>query len=214
MVKRENPQYWQENPSPIKLRYLNRYSLGDSALDIGTGAGYYANELISKGIWVVGIDLEPRANYDFPCIQGRISAIPLGNRFDTVIAFDVLEHEREEQRALEELWRVTGKRLILSVPNADDHLLTTYNLTFKHHIDKTHLRVYEVSELRRKLETAGFRVRTLQLDGPVSPAFLAEFVPRWLSGMTRFLLKGLFRMGILRNSALMADIYVVADRIR
>ncbi|MCP4422159.1 MAG: class I SAM-dependent methyltransferase [Chloroflexi bacterium] len=60
-------------------------------------------------------------------MQGRLNALPLTNTFDTVLAFDILEHESDEANALQELRRITGKRLLISVPNADDSLLIPYN---------------------------------------------------------------------------------------
>ena len=68
------------------------------------------------------------------------------------------------------------------------------------------------SELHRKLEQAGFHILHIGKEGPVSPAFLAEFIPvKLLRGPIRLALKGLHRLRILYNSQLMADLYVVAE---
>ncbi len=202
---------WQLRPSPVKLNYINQYAVGRTALDVGTGAGFYANALVERGFQVVAIDVEKRLKIGYPYIQASVSAVPLVYPFDTVLAFDVLEHEVHETRALSELRRLTAKRLILSVPNADDHLLTPYNLTYKHHIDKTHQREYTVEELRLKLERSGFQVHAIQKEGPVNPAILAEFMPNWLRKLTRLSLKGSHRLHLLRNQHLMADLFVVAE---
>lgn len=205
-------KYWQSSASPLKLRYLDQYATGQTALDVGCGAGHYGRALRQKGFQVVGLDLEPRPEIDFPCFQARLQALPLSKSFDTVLAFDVLEHEANETQALSELSRVTGNRLILSVPNADDHLLTRYNLTYKHHIDKTHFREYTLEEIGQKLKSCGFHIVEINKEGPVSPAILAEFVPGWLQGVTRIFIKGLHRLHLLQNAQIMADIYVVAER--
>jgi len=208
----EHGKWWQVAASPVKLRYLNHYAIGRTALDLGTGAGHYARTLMEREFQVIGLDLQPYKNQGFPCVQARLNAIPFAHPFDTVLAFDVLEHEADEIGALRELRRATGRRLLLSVPNADDRLLIPYNLTYKHHIDKTHQREYQEEELRRKLEQAGFHILHINKEGPVSPAFLAEFIPvKLLRGPVRLALKGLHRLHILYNPQLLADLYVVAE---
>ncbi len=203
---------WQMAPSPVKVRYIAQYAVGTTALDLGSGMGFYAHALTRRGFRVVGMDLAPPAEGIAAVTQARLSAVPFARPFDLVLAFDVLEHEDDEQQALTELRRLVGRRLLLSVPNADDDRLIPYNLTYKHHIDKTHRREYTVAELRQKLQAAGFRLLVMQTEGPVNPALLAEFVqPHALRRPVRLLLKLLHRTGILSNAQLMADIYVVAE---
>jgi len=204
--------WWQYAPSPVKLRYLQKYAVGRTALDIGTGRGFYAQMLQRLGYQVIGVDLRPQAGVVFPLSQARLSAVPFAHPFDTVVAFDVLEHEPNEAAALGELRRLTRQRLLLSVPNADDSLLLPYNLTYKHHVDKTHQREYTAEELQAKLEQAGFQIFLLQAEGPVNPAIVAEFVrPRWLRPVMRLGVRTLHRLKVLDNPALRADLYVVAE---
>ncbi len=210
-LSRQQAKAWQLAASPTKLSYLKDFATGASALDIGCGAGHYTFYLQQQGFQVTAVDLEPNTQITTPVIQASLNALPFSTFFDTTICFDVLEHEPDEQQALAELRRITGKRLILSVPNADDSRLIPYNLTFKHHIDKTHQREYFVDELQSKLEEAGFRILVLYKEGAVSPAILAEFLPGFLQRPFRFLLKGLFKLNLLKNNNLMADLYVVAE---
>jgi len=204
--------WWQYALSPVKLRYLQEYAVGQTALDIGTGCGFYAQALQHLGYRVVGVDLCPQAVAGFPLVQARLSSLPFTRSFDTVVAFDVLEHEEDETRALTELRRLTRRRLLLSVPNADHERLLPYNLTYKHQTDKTHRREYHVDELQDKLENVGFRILVLRREGPVSPAVLAEFVrPAFIRPLACLLLKALHRLKVLYNPALMADLYVVAE---
>lgn len=203
---------WEFSASPLKLRYLEKYAVGSTALDIGTGAGHYARALVARGYDVVGLDVEPRKHAGYGFVQARLRAIPFKVSFDTVLAFDVLEHETDEAMALRELRRVTGKRLLLSAPNADDRLLVPYNLTFKHHIDKTHEREYFESELYEKLQSAGFRILHLSKEGPVRPAIIAEFMPvAAMRTPARIFVKALYRLRLLKNSELMADLYAVCE---
>jgi SAM-dependent methyltransferase len=203
---------WRTSASPVKMRYLEQFAAGKTALDLGTGAGHYARALKERGFRVTGLDRDPLAHFDFPFIQARLNAIPFRGPFDTVLMFDVLEHEVDEAGALRQLRRITGQRLLLSVPNGDDRLLTPYNLTYKHHVDKTHQREYLAPALHDKLEQAGFRVLRLTKEGPVHPALFAEFLPLTvLRAPARLALKALHRLGLLGNRQLMADLYAVAE---
>ena len=203
---------WRVAPSPVKLRYITRYAVGPRVLDVGTGSGFYARFLREQGYHVVGVDLAPTLESRISVVQARLCALPFASPFDTVLAFDVLEHEADEAQALTELRRLTRHRLLLSVPNADHGLLPVYNLTYKHHLDKTHHRTYTEESLRARLEAAGFKVLVLQREGPVHPAVLAEFVrPSLLRTPVRMLLTLLHRLRVLYNPRLMADLYVVAE---
>ena len=202
---------WRVSPSPIKQRYL-RWACGSTVLDIGTGKGFYGTMLQERGMRVVGVDLHPAQGLSFPVVLARLSALPFSSPFDTVLAFDVLEHEEAGGQALQELRRLTQQRLIISVPNADHSRLPLYNLTYKHHIDKSHYRAYDIGILRAKLEAAGFRVLLMTKEGPVHPAVFSEFVrPALLRPLIRLLLHLLFRLKVLDNPDLRADLYAVAE---
>lgn len=214
MSESDSRQWWRQQMSPVKRRYVQQFAQGKTALDIGVGAGFYGRLLQKKGFEVVGVDLDPQSNLSYPLVQARLAKLPFQQPFDTVLAFDVLEHEPLEREALHELRRLTRQRLLLSVPNADDALLTPYNLTFKHHIDKTHQREYLVAGLSEKLTEAGFRVHQITRQGSVSPALFSEFVrPSLLRRPAQFVIKVLFKLKFLHNARLLADLYVVAEPV-
>ena len=79
-----------------------------------------------------------------------------GESCDTVICLNVLEHIADDRRALENMRHVLapGGRLVLLVP-ALRGLYGTLDTFLYHH------RRYNKAELREKLESAGFRIRTL-----------------------------------------------------
>lgn len=209
------PKSWLVAPSPMKFRYVDEYSCGKTALDIGSGSGFYARRLAQRGFNVVSTGLADPAPGHHHSVQARLSSLPFDTEFDTVLCFDVLEHEVREKEAVRELRRVTGKRLLLSVPNEDDSRLRPYNVTYKHHIDKTHVREYPRDRLLCLLEEGGFHILTIEGQGPVNPAFFAEFIrPRILRGFVRILIKALHRLHLLRSPDMMADLYVVAEPAR
>ena len=207
-----NQKFWASAPSPTKLKYIDEYASGNTVLDIGAGFGHYSKHLKKKGFDVTSIDIEKNCPPFTPFVLASLDQLPFKGQFDTVICFDVLEHEKNESKALVELSRVTATRLLLSVPNGDNALLTPYNLTFKHFTDKTHWREYTLEELKMKLESVGFNIVEIKREGSVDPSFLAEFVPtRLLKKLTRIGIKFLVKINLLKNERLLADIYVVAE---
>ena len=87
--------------------------------------------------------------------------------FDTLLAYDVLEHLADPGAVLEGLRRVAGTDALLhvSVPNArhwslvrDLVLRGTFGYTHTGHRDATHLRWLTPRDLRALLEGGGWRV--------------------------------------------------------
>jgi len=96
-------------------------------LDVGCGEGFTLSRFKEKNIGkeLEGIDyLETaielgRKNHpDLKLKQGNIYKLPYkDNSFDLVICTEVLEHVERPQEALKELVRISGKYIMLSVPN-------------------------------------------------------------------------------------------------
>ncbi len=85
-------------------------------LEIGVGNGTVSNYLKDKGFKVVTCDIDAKLN---PDKVGDIAALPFqNNEFDTITAFEVLEHLPLEKipSALKELHRVCTKNIIISIP--------------------------------------------------------------------------------------------------
>jgi len=114
-------------------RYVDR---GSSILEIGGGTGYVAEKLIAKGFSVHLSDIH--ANGLFFAQKRGIQKLyqfdlfypPFEEEFDVVCLFDVLEHLKEEERALtclKKMLKPEGK-IIFTVPahqwlwNRDDRI--------------------------------------------------------------------------------------------
>ena len=204
------------DPSKFIFDFVEKNTVGKKVLDVGSAQGWYIKYLKDLGFEVTASDLEKAIEFDdVPFVQILGADLPFeSNSFDTVLAINVVEHIEDEKKILSELARVTKKRLLLSVPNADDDLLQKYNLTFRHQTDKSHQREYSQKNIKKKLEQAGFEVRVVVLDGPVIPTVFAEFLPSdFLKTIGRKMINWLFTAGILKNSNLQADIFVVADKV-
>ena len=98
-----------------------------SILDVGCGEGFTLERLQDAGIGkkLEGVDYLDTAiqigRKQFPQFtlrQGNIYALPYqDNSFDLLICSEVLEHLEHPDEALKELFRVTKKYVVFSVPN-------------------------------------------------------------------------------------------------
>ena len=90
---------------------------GDSILEIGPGPGLLTALLSRLGIKVTTLDTDERL---LPDIVGGVTAMPCASKsFDTVCAFQVLEHLPWDSLvpALSEMRRTARKKVIFSVPD-------------------------------------------------------------------------------------------------
>ncbi|NTV31262.1 class I SAM-dependent methyltransferase [candidate division WWE3 bacterium] len=202
-------------PAPGKIKDIDTYVSGNTLLDIGCAQGWYAQHAMKKGMKVLGTDLE---NFmvvkDVPFQQISFGQVdPGGDRtFDTVLMYDVLEHIVDEDDALRQLQKICNKRLLLSVPNADDKNLTDYNVTLTNRKDMTHQRYYTPDYLRKKLAEHGFEVIHMRYDGAVLPGIIGEFIrPKLLGKVISKIFNKLLFIGALK-SPYFGDLYVVADK--
>jgi SAM-dependent methyltransferase len=209
---------WQSSPSQLKLDYLRRYAVGETALDVGCGRGWYASALADAGFVVSAID--SACGFDDPRIDVTEAVVTTllpypDAAFDTVVMFDILEHLPEEDAILEEVARVCRRRLILSAPHADDGFLPRYGLTYLHRTDHTHLRDYTPDSLCQKLEAHRFATHHVALEGRAHiPLVFSEFVRggRAIRTLVRWGITALYKIGIVTNPRIAGDIFWVGDR--
>lgn len=204
----------EQNMSPTKIKYIKQFRIGTTVLDIGCGLGQYSKYLTKKGVQVIAIDIENRFKdkNGFVFCKASGDALPFKDKsFDTVLIFDVLEHIKNDERVLSELQRVT-KCVIGSVPNKDDEKLHKYNLTFKHHIDKTHFREYTLYEMKTMLNRFGFDVIEINPEGSISSLIVEDFIRNSFLRLCVILpLKVLRKIGLIEKEKLYADIFWVAS---
>lgn len=147
------------------LRQFQRLSPG-LLLEVGCGAGTLLYELTQKGFRCEALETSPAALE----IAQRINA---GNvsfhhsakadwtgKFDYLCAFEVLEHIKDDAKALKEwqTWLKPGGRLFISVP-AHMKKWTASDVW------AGHFRRYEKTELVCLLEESGFSVELLESYG-------------------------------------------------
>ena len=147
---------------------------GLAVLDLGFGAGHFAERIRPACRYLAGLELDPGAaaegaRFFDDAVTGDIFegiSGPWKEPFDVVVAGDVLEHLPEPERALA-LFRPLLKPdglLLVSLPNVANVtvrlglLVGRFPATDRGILDRTHLRFYTRRTGRELLARSGFRV--------------------------------------------------------
>lgn len=145
-------------------------------LDVGCGTGAVGRQLREEGAReLVGIELDPKAAaearkaYESVIATGVEQALAeLDGPFDTILAYDVLEHLVDPWSVLRELRELgaPGARLQVSIPNAR-HVSLFWDLIFRGtfgytrqggHRDDTHLRWFTRKDIVAAISDADWEV--------------------------------------------------------
>ena len=167
---------------------------GATVLELGPAAGYFTRHLRDWGCTVDVIEIDPQAAEEVSgaartVIVGDLASATTwerlaGQRYDTIVCADVLEHLVDGRALLERLRAVLapGGQLLLSVPNVA-HSAVIAGLLDEHFdyghegiLDPTHVRFYTRRSLAALLDEAGFVVD--EWDGVVVEAYATEFRTR------------------------------------
>jgi len=107
-----------------RFRSAKGWLVGDSILDVGCGLGDFLNS-IKTTYRIAGIEVNS-VRVEYTNRRLGQDTVKLGNldlgldfeddSFDTVTCLELLEHLEDPQKALEELVRVSRKRVIITVP--------------------------------------------------------------------------------------------------
>lgn len=147
-----------------------------SVLDAGCGDGLIEKYLKeSADINIVAVDYNPvrvkRIAEEFEnikVIEADLVSLDLHREFDIIICSQVLEHIDEDDRVLKNLHRhlKTAGILILGVPNEGCFLAQIRNRFLQPQIGRTtdHVNFYTENVIRGKIESAGFRVRSVMYE--------------------------------------------------
>jgi 2-polyprenyl-3-methyl-5-hydroxy-6-metoxy-1,4-benzoquinol methylase len=171
-VSTSKPESYFEQARP-ELVALLPARLG-RVLDIGCGAGGVGRSIRDRADHLTGIELDPvaaeraRAAYD-EVHTGAVDDVlaTVVGPFDTVLAYDVLEHLADPASVLRRVHALAapGALIHVSVPNArhwslvrDLVLRGTFGYTETGHRDETHLRWLTPRDLTALLETGGWHV--------------------------------------------------------
>lgn len=168
-----------EQPDRNTLEFLLKYG-GSPSLDVGCGIGTYVEALSKKGIRSCG--LEVRADcLDTAERHGRKvdlydgATIPYGDRsFDTVLAVEVLEHVEDWKSLLNEMVRVSSRRVLVTTPNIGVLCgMAKHGVVPWHILEATHVNFFTIEAWRKWiLNTKGvhgfvFPFGDLSLNGEI-----------------------------------------------
>jgi ubiquinone/menaquinone biosynthesis C-methylase UbiE len=187
-------QFLMAEPDPAfarraKIIFENlELSSGQKILDAGCGRGFYLKVLSSLplNLDIYGLDLNPEylklaaeilKEERVRLLKRDITSLPFkDNFFDRVIASEILEHVRDDQKAIKEIFRVLKPAgvAVITVPHQDypffwDPLNFLLERFFKTHVNKNiwwlagiwadHERLYGKRELKEKLAKEGLVVK-------------------------------------------------------
>jgi SAM-dependent methyltransferase len=153
-------------------------------LDIGLGYGYFEREIIKihPRIRLFGIDI---SKYSISIINknilgkfkiGSILKIPFHEKFDVVVALEILEHLHFSQtfQAFKEIKRVLKNKgqLIISVP-INENYSDKYN-------PNHHLRGYSSSIIQEELKLADFRIKKIKFFYAFSTMYSLKNILKYL----------------------------------
>lgn len=132
-------------------------------LDVGCGNGIYVGQ---RAGFAVGADIAVPQSFAFkgrPFIVADAAHLPFDTQsFDTVSAFETIEHVDDPVNVLRELRRVTKTVGIFTVPNAVvSPGQRRSNLIFHHWIDSTHCNFFDRARFEAALREAGWRPKTI-----------------------------------------------------
>jgi len=143
-------------------------------LEVGCGSGILLSELVEMGFNCEGLEKSPPATELARFVNGDRAAIweesgNWKNRFDYVLAMEVLEHIADDRLALEQWmsWLRPGGKVFLSVP-AHQSKWTESDVWAGHY------RRYEKAQLIELITSVGGRIERFESWGfPVSNLLLA-----------------------------------------
>lgn len=130
---------------------------GERVLDIGSFDSYWLSQ--QPGVMRVGVDLDIRRNEGCHVLRGTALRLPFADAtFDSVFAFEVIEHVDDDRQFLGELARVVrpGGTITISTPAADLRIFPARLTPWAHrrwgHYHRTG---YERAQLDALLRDAG-----------------------------------------------------------
>jgi methionine biosynthesis protein MetW len=201
--------------SPTHRRVIDWVADGSSVLELGCSSGYVGEALIHhKHCRVTGVEVDPAAAVEargrgLTVIEGSLEdeafRRSMSDRFDVVIAADVLEHLTAPDRVLADIrrWVAPTGSVILAVPNIATWSVR-YKLFFRGQfdyeetgiMDRSHVHFFTWNNFHALLRGHGWVVCDTMVDGGEIPglqhllhtwphAFFAPALQRWNAGQAR-----------------------------
>ncbi|MBP6217207.1 MAG: class I SAM-dependent methyltransferase [Oligoflexales bacterium] len=150
-------------------------------LDVGCNTGALVSYLNSNGFYAEGIDADEQCikkareqSKDLRFHHGSSLSDFSNDQFETVVAWNVLEHIQEDDFALGEMLRIASKRVVLCVPREDQISLPYSGVTYRQYVDPTHVHYYTRELLTSMIAKHGSYRITFQNPSRVRPLLAYE----------------------------------------
>ncbi|WP_430401879.1 class I SAM-dependent methyltransferase [Hyphomonas sp.] len=180
LSKLEPANFWFRARNRLILWAMKKYCVQPhSFLEIGCGTGYVLSAIVQQNpdtvatgseLFVDGLNIAAQRVPSATFVQMDARSIPYVEEFDVVGAFDVIEHIKDDELVLAQIYQALGDsgRLILTVPQHK-------RLWSQADVYACHQRRYSAKELHRKVRAAGFKIeRTTSFVTTLMPAMFAS----------------------------------------
>lgn len=160
----EERNFWFKTRNKLIIWSLkNFFPEAKSFLEIGCGTGFVLSgiekaypqlNLFGSELFCEGLKYASKRVKNCELFQMDARNIPFKNEFDIIGAFDVLEHLKEDEEVLAQLYKAVTNQggIILTVPQ--------HEFLWSQEDDAAcHVRRYNVKDLIKKVEQSGFQVK-------------------------------------------------------
>lgn len=204
-ARRYRIQDIRSHPENSHARVLRLVGRDLRVLELGCATGAMTQALVEQGCRVTGVESEEIAAcfavaHAERLVVGDLDAMDLVSelgreRFDVVVAADVLEHLRDPERALSQAVALLqpGGRVVASVPNVAHGAVRLALLSgrFRYQenglVDRTHLHFYTYGTARQLLQSCGLVVTDLErVQVPIPDAMIEVDYEALPPGMTEW----------------------------
>lgn len=180
LARIEERNFWFRSRNRLLIWAMRRYfPTAQSLLEIGCGNGYVllgmrrafpTMALAGSEIFSAGLAFAAERLPGVDLFQMDATRIPFVDEFDVVGAFDVLEHIKDDETVMAQMFQAVrpGGGVLITVPQ---HM----SLWSQADIEAMHQRRYSAQEMRTKLTRAGFQVvRTTSFVSLLFPLMAAQ----------------------------------------
>ena len=194
--------FFKKAPNSLHQYILGQDYSNQTVADLGAARGYISAEVAKQAASVVAVDYERPTqrservktlsfdlNSDFDSALGF-------NRFDTVLALDVIEHLDNPEAAVQKIARMLkpGGKLLASTANVSFFimrimlLLGFFNYGKRGILDLTHKRLFTVSSFKHLLERYGFEVELVRgFSPPIRDMISSRWPFSWIDSILSWL---------------------------
>ena len=162
-------------------------------LDVGSSTGEFVSAAIAQGFEATGIELAAHAvaraqEAGRPVVQSSIETFESPHPFETVTAFDVIEHVTDPRKFLDHLHGLVSPDgvLVLTTPNTKSLSRRLMGSRWYFYLPQEHLFLFTRRNLCSLLETSGFDV---QIDRGIAKHVSMEYALTQFSDLNPWLFR-------------------------